>query len=475
MEEIRINKDDIEEIFNPIPGPKGKDGKNGKDGKDGKNGLNGLDGKDGKDGIDGKNGLDGKDGSPDKPEDIKQKLESLEGDDRLDAKAIKNLPKIGEQTIIGGAKLLSSLGDVNLTSPTNGQSLTYNTATGKWVNSTAAGTITGPVSSTDNAIVRWDGTTGTTIQNSNISISDLGVITTTTTNGDLKIEPNGTGGIGFGTGVDLSGTRGVAIGGYSTASGIDSIAIGSGDGISDFGGTASGNYSIAIGNNSSASGLNSLAVSSGNASGKFSIAIGEGVTAYSFREVAIGSYPTAYTPDSTTAWDADDRIFVVGNGATSGARSNALLILKTGETTIQQTTTGNPILRLTTVESNDDITEVAYQNKVTTTDATVTTIATIAIPASTTVMIEAKVTARRTGGTAGTAEDSAGYIISAVYKNVAGTATEVGETSIFSAEDQAGWDCSLSASSGNALLRVTGAADNNISWVVTYRLYSISS
>jgi hypothetical protein len=63
----------------------------GDSGKDGKNGKDGLDGKDG---IDGTNGLDGKDGSPDTPTQIVEKLESLKDDARLDAKAIKGLKKL---------------------------------------------------------------------------------------------------------------------------------------------------------------------------------------------------------------------------------------------------------------------------------------------------------------------------------------------------------------------------------------------
>ena len=39
-----------------------------------------------------------------------------------------------------------------------------------------AGDVTGPGSSTDNAIVRWDGTTGTLIQNSVATLSDTGDI-----------------------------------------------------------------------------------------------------------------------------------------------------------------------------------------------------------------------------------------------------------------------------------------------------------
>lgn len=54
----------------------------------------GIDGKDGKDGAD---GLDGKDGSPDTPEEVRDKLETLQGEERLDASAIKNLPSLIEK------------------------------------------------------------------------------------------------------------------------------------------------------------------------------------------------------------------------------------------------------------------------------------------------------------------------------------------------------------------------------------------
>lgn len=41
---------------------------------------------------------------------------------------------------------------------------------------TAGGTISGPISSTDNAVVRWNGTSGTVIQNSNAILNDDGVL-----------------------------------------------------------------------------------------------------------------------------------------------------------------------------------------------------------------------------------------------------------------------------------------------------------
>lgn len=79
LTEVKDGKD------SEVPGPQGPIGPRGEPGKDGK------DGKDGKSGINGKNGKDGKDGSPDTPEQVRDKLESLNGDDRLDKSAIKGL------------------------------------------------------------------------------------------------------------------------------------------------------------------------------------------------------------------------------------------------------------------------------------------------------------------------------------------------------------------------------------------------
>lgn len=98
---------EVHQIPGPI-GPQGERGERGEVGQSGNNGRNGSDGRDGFDGIDGAPGINGKDGSdgekgdpgengsPDTPKEIKEKLESLKGDDRLDASAIKNLPKPGK-------------------------------------------------------------------------------------------------------------------------------------------------------------------------------------------------------------------------------------------------------------------------------------------------------------------------------------------------------------------------------------------
>lgn len=50
-------------------------------------------------------------------------------------------------------------------------------ATGKILVTETAGGVIGPVSSTDNAVVRWNGTAGDTIQNSVVIVSDTGAVT----------------------------------------------------------------------------------------------------------------------------------------------------------------------------------------------------------------------------------------------------------------------------------------------------------
>ena len=101
--------EEIKEIKKEVTPIKGKDYFDGKDGKSiagpvGPRGFRGLSGRDGKDGRNGKDGKDGKDGSPDTPYEIRDKLSSLKGNERLDAKAIKNLEKQIELSVtsLGG-------------------------------------------------------------------------------------------------------------------------------------------------------------------------------------------------------------------------------------------------------------------------------------------------------------------------------------------------------------------------------------
>lgn len=104
--------------------------------------------------------------------------------------------------------------------------------------------------------------------------------------------------------------------------------------------------------------------------------------------------------------------------------------------------------------------------RVETTDATATTLLTIPLTDNRTSQVVVDVVARRTGGSAGTAGDGASYRIIGTFRRVsAGGATLIGSvTAAHTAESQSGWDATITASGNDALIRVTGAANNNISW-----------
>lgn len=124
------------------------------------------------------------------------------------------------------------------------------------------------------------------------------------------------------------------VGGYSsTASGSGTVALG-------YISTASGDYSTALGNNSTASGDFSTSLGSGFsvASGRFSSAFGGNTEAKSGYETVMGRYNTDYTPTSISGWSDSDRLFVIGNGTSSGTKSDALMILKNGNTGIGTST-----------------------------------------------------------------------------------------------------------------------------------------
>jgi hypothetical protein len=112
--------------------------------------------------------------------------------------------------------------------------------------------------------------------------------------------------------------------------------------------------------------------------------------------------------------------------------------------------------------------------RVATTDATPTTIRTFPVPVNHTVLITGYVVARRTGGSGGSANDGAAYRIEVVAKNTAGTAAEIAaETLTVVGESQAGWTVAASASSGNIIVQVTGAANNNVSWRWSERTFAV--
>lgn len=100
-----------------------------------------------------------------------------------------------------------------------------------------------------------------------------------------------------------------------------------------------------------------------------------------------------------------------------------------------------------------------------TSDGTSTTIKAVPIPNNEVALLEARVTGIRTSG-AGSAGDSAYYVVRARVKNAAGTLSIYNVISEES-EDVQGWNAEWSASGSNALLQVTGAASTGITWNAT--------
>ena len=147
--------------------------------------------------------------------------------------------------------------------------------------------------------------------------------------------------VAFGYSSQATGDGSTSIGSFSKSIGISSFALG-------YGAETAGYSSVAIGGDSLAVGDYSLALGSqSKAQGSSSVSIGEGSSAGTQNEIAIGSY-------NLESWEANnwielDPIFRVGNGRASGLiveqngvifydfnedRSDAITTLKNGQTTL---------------------------------------------------------------------------------------------------------------------------------------------
>ena len=129
----------------------------------------------------------------------------------------------------------------------------------------------------------------------------------------------------MGDGTTASGYISTAMGDGTTASEYISTAMGDGTTASGYISTAMGSYTTASGDESTAMGYRTTA------SGWVSTAMGERTTAPSYAETSIGLHNTDYTPAGATSWDASDRLFVIGNGQSSTAKSDAMIVYKDGD------------------------------------------------------------------------------------------------------------------------------------------------
>lgn len=285
----------------------------------------------------------------------------------------------------------------------------------------------------------------------------------------------------------FSGTDNVAIGtnaGLAITSGSNNVAVGSDAMLNTTTGgqnTAVGEVALRdnlVGTENTAIGQAALLICTGSRNTAVGEDAGDALTTGN-NNIIIGTDIDVISPTGSNQMTIGNIVFATGvdGGGTTISTGNVGICTNapTAKLHIDQTTLGTAVTRLTSTASADDPNETVVQNKVLTTNATVTTIHTFAIPASTTVQIKAFITGRRTGGAAGTAEDGAGYETMSTWKNVAGTATQIGATATTQQEDVAGWGVSFAGSGANALLRVSGAINTDISWIVTARTYTIST
>ncbi len=146
----------------------------------------------------------------------------------------------------------------------------------------------------------------------------------------------------FGYGTTASGYYATAIGYGTTASGSNSVAIGYGTTASEsrsvaigYGTTASGNCSVAMGNTTTASGNCSVAMgNTTTASGNNSVAMGYNTTAQAYSSLVLGRYNLI--SGTTDTWINTEPVFVIGNGTSSTATSNAFTVNKNGNTGISR-------------------------------------------------------------------------------------------------------------------------------------------
>jgi hypothetical protein len=142
-----------------------------------------------------------------------------------------------------------------------------------------------------------------------------------------NVKASGNSSFAAGNSVVASGSGSVALGNMTLASGFFSIAAG----VST---SATGNHSTAFGSNTSASGDRSTALGNSTyATGDNSTTMGLGTVAASYASVAIGRYNDSITGTNKLFWVATDPLFIIGNGTNSN-RSNALMVLKNGNTGI---------------------------------------------------------------------------------------------------------------------------------------------
>ncbi|MES2429360.1 MAG: tail fiber domain-containing protein [Bacteroidota bacterium] len=132
--------------------------------------------------------------------------------------------------------------------------------------------------------------------------------------------------IAFGSGTIASGFKSIALGNGSQATAPNSISIG-------YFNTASSDGAIAMGSSCTASEYGNVAMGDrSHATGLNSYAIGAGVYAKARGGAALGQFNNSSDNSDPYTANATDRIFQLGNGSDFTTRSNAITVLRNGNT-----------------------------------------------------------------------------------------------------------------------------------------------
>lgn len=170
-------------------------------------------------------------------------------------------------------------------------------------------------------------------------------------------------------------------------------------------------------------------------------------------------------------WATDERLTnpsgIGGDSLAWDASNERLGVGTSGPTEKFHVSNGNSLFEGDRIHRVED--DVRYSQATgTTTDATFTSIKSLSIPNDSVVMIEARVKARKTGGTGtGLVGEGACYVRTIAVRNIGGTVTRIRRQSDFTAEDINGFNCRLEISGTNVQLQVRGSANNNVTWQAT--------
>lgn len=240
---------------------------------------------------------------------------------------------------------ISNISDFSISSPSTGQILAFNGT--NWINQNAIWTDGASyVYNTINKRLGFQTATPSSSFHINIPTSapfqaGAFLITGTydaTNNGTVEVSGAGTKMFfaptraAFRAG-DINGTQwnSTTIGNYSFAFGRNTTASATYSAAFGYNTNASGVASLAMGDGTTSSGAYSMTMGVSNTvSGDMSFALGIGLNSNSYACLTLGRYNKnngAYNP---TSWTATDPIIIIGNGTSTAARNNAMVVLKNG-------------------------------------------------------------------------------------------------------------------------------------------------